>query len=146
MAIIGSSFQAPVALPSLLSSTEPSKKCEVALDRPALAYGFPVAHRCEGKGSTGLIIGQAAHKRYPVPELVVTSHPHGPGNHLGGTKLPLTHLVLAFYLVGQAKTGISSLAFLSRPSRCENYPNGMVLQNKIMQAMKERDGAMSLRG
>jgi len=56
----------------------------------------------------------------------------------------LTTCFLAFYLVGQAKTGISSLAL--RRHLGVNYRTAWLVQNKIMKAMKERDGADVLRG
>jgi hypothetical protein len=49
------------------------------------------------------------------------------------TKPPLTTWFLAFYLVGQAKTGITSLAL--RRHLGVNYRTAWVVHNKIMQAM-----------
>ena len=57
--------------------------------------------------------------------------------------MPLTTWFLAFYLVGQAKTGISSLAL--RRHLGVNYRTALLVYNKIMQAMKECDGAYVLR-
>jgi hypothetical protein len=50
---------------------------------------------------------------------------------------------LAFYLIGQAKTGISSLE-LSRHLGV-NYVAAWLLHNKIMRAMSEPKGALSQR-
>jgi hypothetical protein len=58
--------------------------------------------------------------------------------------LPLTTWFLAFYLVGQAKTGISSLAL--RRHLGVNYRTAWLVHNKIMHALKVRDGAYVLRG
>ena len=60
------------------------------------------------------------------------------------TKLPLTTWFQAFYLIGQAKTGISSLE-LSRHLGV-NYDTAWLLHNKILRAMSEREDAYVLRG
>jgi len=99
-----------------------------------------VAPRCEGK-EYGLIIGRR-HKRYQMPEAVVIKPPFTP-YHLGRQqRLPVwTTWFLAFYLVGQAKTGISSLA-LRRHLRCELPERHWVASEQgIMQANGRRDGA-----
>lgn len=60
------------------------------------------------------------------------------------TKLPLTTWFQAFYLIGQAKTGISSLE-LSRHLGVK-YDTAWLLHNKILRAMSEREDAYVLRG
>ncbi len=60
------------------------------------------------------------------------------------TKLPLTTWFQAFYLIGQAKTGISSLE-LSRHLGVK-YDTTWLLQNKILRAMSDRNDAYMLRG
>jgi hypothetical protein len=60
------------------------------------------------------------------------------------TKLLLTIWFLAFYLVGQARTGISSLALMRHLG--VNYRTAWLLHNKIMQAMSEQENAYVLRG
>ena len=60
------------------------------------------------------------------------------------TKLPLTTWFLAFYLIGQAKTGISSLE-LSRHLGVK-YDTAWLLHNKILRAMADREEAYLLRG
>jgi hypothetical protein len=66
------------------------------------------------------------------------------GTILQGTKLPLTTWFLAFYLIGQAKTGISSLE-LSRHLGV-NYDTAWLLHNKILRAMSEREEVYLLQG
>ena len=66
------------------------------------------------------------------------------GTIMQATKLPLTTWLLAFYLIGQAKTGISSLE-LSRHLGV-NYDTAWLLHNKILRAMTEREEAYLLRG
>ena len=60
------------------------------------------------------------------------------------TKMPLTIWCLALYLIGQAKTGISSLE-LSRHLGV-NDDTAWLLHNKILRAMTEREEAYLLRG
>jgi hypothetical protein len=60
------------------------------------------------------------------------------------TKLPLTKWFQAFYLVGDAKTGISSLSLMRKLG--VNYRTAWLLHNKIMQAMSEREKSFVLRG
>ena len=60
------------------------------------------------------------------------------------TKLPLTTWFLAFYLIGQARSGFSSLE-LSRHLGVK-YDTAWLLHNKILRAMTEREEAYLLRG
>ena len=60
------------------------------------------------------------------------------------TKLPLITWFLDFYLIGQAKTGISSLELCRRPG--VNYDTAWLPHNKILRAMTEREEAYLLRG
>ncbi len=59
-------------------------------------------------------------------------------------KLPLTAWLLAFYLIGQAKTGISSLKLCRHLGI--NYATAWLLHNKILHAMTEREEAYLLLG
>jgi hypothetical protein len=59
------------------------------------------------------------------------------------TKLPLITWFLDFYLIGQAKTGISSLELCRRPG--VNYVTAWLLHNKILRAKTEREEAYLLR-
>ncbi len=133
-------FQSCLSLPKLIELYGTEEKCEAALKRARWPDGFRCP-RCEGKEYE--LIGGRAPQALSVPELSRSGHPHG-RHHLEATKLPLTTWFLAFYLVGQAKTGISSLAL--RRHLGVNYRTAWLVHNKIMQAMKERDGAYVLRG
>ena len=66
------------------------------------------------------------------------------GTIMQATKLPLTTWFLAFYLIGQAKTGISSLE-LSRHLGVK-VDTAWLLHNKILRAMADREEAYLLRG
>jgi hypothetical protein len=66
------------------------------------------------------------------------------GMIMQATKLPLTTWFLAFYLIGQAKSGISSLE-LSRHLGVK-VDTAWLLHNKILRAMADREEAYLLRG
>ncbi len=97
--------------------------------------------RCGGQ-DYGIVHGRR-HKRYQCRQCrhqaTLTA-----GTIMEATKLPLTIWFLAFYLIGQAKNGISSLE-LSR-SLGVNYDTAWLLQSKIMRAMTEREETYVLKG
>ena len=80
-----------------------------------------------------------------VPYMRSSGHPHSRNDHAGHLAHRLLRSsscrcqpwFLAFYLVGQAKAGISSLE-LSRHLAVE-YDTAWLLHNKILRAMTERD-------
>jgi transposase-like protein len=92
------------------SSTAARRNAKSALEQARWPDGF-LCPSCEGK-DYGLIHGRR-HKRYQCRSCchqdTLTA-----GTILEATKLPLNTWFLAFYLVGQAKTGISSLALMRR--------------------------------
>jgi hypothetical protein len=66
------------------------------------------------------------------------------GKIMEATKLPLTKWFQAFYLVGDAKRGISSLSL--KRKLVVNYRSAWSLNNKIMQGMSEREESYVLQG
>jgi hypothetical protein len=70
--------------------------------------------------------------------------PERTGTIMQATKPPLTTWFQAFYLIGQAKTGISSLE-LSRHLGVK-YDTAWLLHNKILRTMTDREDAYVLRG
>ena len=60
------------------------------------------------------------------------------------TKLPLTTWFLAFYLINQAKTGISAISL--RRHLGVSYPTALMLHHKMMHAMGEREKLYLLSG
>ena len=114
--------------------------CEAALEKTRWPDGFRCP-RCGGN-EHGLVYGRRL-KRYQCHicrhQATLTS-----GTIMQATKLPLTTWFQAFYLIGQAKTGISSLE-LSRHLDV-NYDTAWLLHNKILKAMSDRDDAYVLRG
>ena len=66
------------------------------------------------------------------------------GTIMEATKLPLTLWFLAFYFIGQAKNGLSSLA-LSRHLGV-SWNTAWLVHSKITRAMSERKDSYVLRG
>jgi hypothetical protein len=89
------------------------------------------------------LIGGPRHKRYHFRscrhQATLTA-----GTIMEATKMPLTTWFLAFYLVGKAKTGLSSLALMRNLG--VNDRKAWLVHNKIMQAMSEWKEAYVLRG
>ena len=107
-------------------------QCEEALAQIRWPDGFRCP-RCDGS-LHGLVYGRRL-KRYQCRQCghqaTVTA-----GTIMEATKLPLTIWFLAFYLINQAKTGISSLQ-LSRQLGVA-YNTAWMLHNKILRATSEQ--------
>ena len=116
------------------------EQCEAALEKARWPDGFRCP-RCGGHEHS-LVHGRRL-KRYQCRscghQATLTA-----GTIMQATKLPLTIWFQAFYLIGQAKTGISSLE-LSRHLGVK-YDTAWLLHNKILRAMSEREDAYVLRG
>ena len=116
------------------------EQCEAALEKARWPDGFRCP-RCDSH-EHGLVYGRRL-KRYQCRtcghQATLTA-----GTIMPETKLPLTTWFQAFYLIGEAKTGISSL----EPSRHlgVKYDMAWLLHNKILRAMSEREDAYVLRG
>jgi transposase-like protein len=133
-------FQKGLSLPQFQRLYGSDAQCEAALEKARWPDGYQCP-RCQGH-EHGLVYGRRL-KRY---QCRVCSHQGTltAGTIMQATKLPLTTWFLAFYLIGQAKTGISSLE-LSRHLGV-NYDTAWLLHNKILRAMTEREEAYLLRG
>ena len=133
-------FQKGLSLPDFQRLYGTEEQCEAALEKARWPDGFRCP-RCGGH-EHGLVYGRRL-KRYQCRscghQATLTA-----GTIMQATKLPLTTWFLAFYLIGQAKTGISSLE-LSRHLGV-NYDTAWLLHNKILRAMTEREEAYVLRG
>jgi len=116
------------------------EQCEAALEKARWPDGF-CCPRCNSH-EHGLVYGRRL-KRYQCRscshQATLTA-----GTIMQATKLSLTTWFQAFYLIGQAKTGISSLE-LSRHLGVK-YNTAWLLHNKILRAMSEREDAYMLRG
>ena len=140
MARSGIQFQKGLSLPEFQRLYGTEEQCEAALEQARWPDGFRCP-RCNGQ-EHGLVYGRRL-KRYQCRtcshQATLTA-----GTIMQATKLPLTTWFLAFYLIGQAKTGISSLE-LSRHLGVK-YDTAWLLHNKILRAMTEREEAYLLRG
>ena len=133
-------FQKGVSLPEFQRLYGTEEQCEAVMEKARWPDGFRCP-RCNGH-EHGLVYGRRR-KRYQCRhcghQATLTA-----GTIMQATKLPLTTWFLAFYLIGQAKTGISSLE-LSRHLGVK-YDTAWLLHNKILRAMTEREEAYVLRG
>jgi transposase-like protein len=133
-------FQKGLSLPEFQRLYGTEEQCEAALEKARWPDGFRCP-RCNGH-EHGLVYGRRL-KRYQCPncghQATLTAC-----TIMQATKLPLTTWFLAFYLIGQAKTGISSLE-LSRHLGVK-YDTAWLLHNKILRAMADREEAYLLRG
>jgi transposase-like protein len=133
-------FQEGLSFPQFNALYATEEQCEAALEKMRWPDGF-CCPRCGGQ-DYGIVHGRR-HKRYQCRQCrhqaTLTA-----GTIMEATKLPLTMWFLAFYLIGQAKNGISSLE-LSRTLGV-NYDTAWLLQSKIMRAMSEREEAYVLKG
>jgi len=114
-----------------LDGTE--EQCEAALEKARWPDGFRCP-RCNSH-EHGLVYGRRL-KRYQCfscsNQSTLTA-----GTIMQATKLPLTNWFQAFYLIGQAKTGISSLE-LSRHLGVKD-DTAWLLHNRILRAMSRRE-------
>jgi len=140
MARSGIQFQKGLSLSEFQRFYGTEEQCEAALEKARWPDGFRCP-RCKGH-EHGLVHGRRL-KRYQCRTCghqdTLTA-----GTILQSTKLPLSTWFLAFYLIGQAKTGMSSLE-LSRHLGVK-YDTAWLLHNKILRAMSEREEAYLLRG
>ena len=133
-------FQPGMSLSQFLELYGTEEQCEAALEQTRWPNGFRCP-RC-GEQEHGLVYGRR-HRRYQCRscrhQTTVTA-----GTIMEATKLPLTKWFQAFYLVGDAKTGISSLSLMRKLG--VNYRTAWLLHNKIIKAMSEREKSYALRG
>ena len=140
MARSGIQFQKGLSLLEFQRLYGTEELCEAALEKARWPDGFRCP-RCKSH-EHGLVYGRRL-KRYQCRscghQATLTA-----GTIMQATKLPLTSWFVAFYLIGQAKTGISSLE-LSRHLGVK-YDTAWLLHNKILRAMADREEAYLLRG
>lgn len=133
-------FQKGLSLPDFQKLYGTEVQCEEALAQMRWPRGFRCP-RCDG-APHGLVYGRRL-KRYQCRQCghqaTVTA-----GTIMEATKLPLTIWFLSFYLIGQAKTSISSLQ-LSRQLGVA-YNTAWMLHSKILRAMSEQDECYVLQG
>lgn len=129
-----------MSLPQFLELYGTEEKFEAALEQARWPEGL-ICPRC-GTKEHGLVYGRR-HKRYQCRtcrhQATLTA-----GTIMEATKLPLTTWFLAFYLIGQAKTGISSLALMRQLG--VYYRTAWLIHFKIMESMCEHENTYLLRG
>jgi transposase-like protein len=133
-------FQKGPSLPGFQRLYGIEEQFEAGLDKARWCDGF-CCPRCNGE-EHGLVYGRRLQRyrcRTCSQQATLTA-----GTIMQATKLPLTTWFLAFYLIGQAKTGISSLE-LSRHLGV-NYNTAWLLHNKILRAMADREVALPAAG
>jgi transposase-like protein len=133
-------FQKGLSLRKFTELYGTERQCEEALEQMKWPDGFRCP-RCSDN-EYGIVNGRR-HKRYQCRhcrhQTTLTA-----GTIMEATKLPLTFWFLAFYLIGQAKNGISSLE-LSRHLGV-SWNTAWMMHSKIMRSMSEREDAYVLRG
>ena len=129
-------FQKGLSLPEFKRLYGTEKQCEVALEKVCGPDGFRCP-RCFLMSRARAGVRPAAYV-LPMPILWTPGHAHVRHDH-AGHQVKLTTWFSAFYLICQAKTGISSLE-LSRHLGV-NYDTAWMLHNKILRAMAEREKA-----
>ena len=133
-------FQSGLSLPAFLGQFGTEAQCATALEQARWPQGFC----CPDCGETRHYLLQGGrHKTFQCrgcrkqTSLIA-------GTLFQGTHLPLTVWFLAIYLVSQAKTGLSALALKRQLG--VSYPTAWLIQQKLMQAMAERDAPYTLCG
>jgi transposase-like protein len=134
-------FQAGLSLPSFLEQYYGTEaQCEAALELAHWHQGF----RCPACSEADhYLLNGKTHKSFQCKgcrrqtSLIA-------GTLFQSTHLALTLWFLAIYLVSQAKTGLSALALMRQLG--VSYPTAWLIQQKLMQAMSERDTLYTLQG
>lgn len=133
-------FQKGLSVPHFQKLYGTEAQCEEALAQMRWPRGFRCP-RCGG-APHGLVYGRRL-KRYQCRQCghqaTVTA-----GTIMGATKLPMSIWFLAFYLIGQTKTSISSLQ-LSRQLGVAYFTDWM-FHSKILRVMSERNDCYVLQG
>ncbi|MFA5058554.1 MAG: IS1595 family transposase [Opitutaceae bacterium] len=133
-------FQPGLSLPEFLGQFGTEAQCAAALEQTRWPQGF----RCPGCGEAGYCLLQGGgHKMFQCRACRKQTSLIA-GTVFQGTHLSLTVWFLAIYLISQAKTGLSALALKRQLG--VSYPTAWLIQQKLMQAMAERDAQYSLSG
>lgn len=133
-------FQPGLSMPEFLKQYGTEPQCEHVLTNLRWPEGF----RCPQCGSAE----HAAFRdgRRKVFQCGDCRHQTSviAGTVFQGTKLPLTTWFLAIYLIGQAKTGLSTMALMRQLG--VSYPTAWLMQHKLMQVMADREERYVLTG
>ena len=133
-------FQPGLSLPAFLARFGREAQCEEALERSRWPQGF----RCPECGEAGhYVLNVGAHKTFQCKSCRLQTSLIA-GTLFQSTHLKLTLWFLAIYLISQAKTGLSALALKRQLG--VSYPTAWLIQQKLMQAMVEREAQYTLCG
>ncbi|RQW82215.1 MAG: IS1595 family transposase [Methylococcus sp.] len=133
-------FQPGLSLPDFLGQFGTAGQCGAALDRARWPQGF----RCPSCGEAGHYrLKGGTHPTFQCQGCRKQTSLIA-GTLFQSTHLPLTVWFLAIYLISQAKTGLSALALKRQLG--VSYPTAWLIQQKLMQAMAERDAQYTLDG
>ncbi len=133
-------FQPGLSLPEFLKQFGAEAQCEAALEKERWPQGF----RCPRCGQAEhCVLRVRVRKTFQCQECRLQTSLIA-GTLFQSTHLALTIWFLAIYLVSQAKTGLSALALKRQLG--VSYPTAWLIQQKLMQAMAERDAQYPLGG
>jgi len=133
-------FQAGLSLPAFLAQFGTEAECEASLEQSRWPQGF----RCPGCGhAEHYVLKSGGRKTFQCRSCRLQTSLIA-GTLFQGTHLKLTVWFLAIYLISQAKTGLSALALKRQLG--VSYPTAWLIQQKLMQAMVERDARYTLDG
>lgn len=133
-------FQQGLSLPAFLATFGTETQCEEALELSRWPHGFC----CPGCGkSEHYLLKVGKHKTFQCKSCRVQTSLIA-GTLFQNTHLPLHLWFLAIYLISQAKTGLSALELKHQLG--VSYPTAWLIQQKLMQAMVERDAQYKLGG
>lgn len=133
-------FQAGLSLPAFLTQFGTDEQCADALEASRWPQGFS----CPGCNTTDYyLLKVGKHKNFQCKCCRLQT------SLIAGTLFQSTHLALsiwflAIYLISQAKTGLSALDLKRQLG--VSYPTAWLIQQKLMQAMVERDAKYTLSG
>ena len=133
-------FQAGLSLPAFLAQFGTDEQCADALEVSRWPQGFS----CPGCSNANYyLLKVGKHKTFQCKCCRLQT------SLIAGTLFQSTHLALsiwflAIYLISQAKTGLSALDLKRQLG--VSYPTAWLIQQKLMQAMVERDGKYTLCG
>ena len=133
-------FQVGLSLPAFLAQFGTDEQCADALEESRWPQGFS----CPGCGNANYyLLKVGKHKNFQCKCCRLQT------SLIAGTLFQSTHLALsiwflAIYLISQAKTGLSALDLKRQLG--VSYPTAWLIQQKLMQAMVERDAKYTLCG
>ena len=133
-------FQRGLSMTEFLERYGTEEQCVAALEQARWPKGF-VCPRCQGTSCSRIET-----RTHPLYQCSACRHQTSliAGTVMQATKLPLTQWLLAIYLIGQAKSGISALT-LGRYLGV-SYPTAWLLHHKLMAAMAAREARYRLSG